>query len=492
MMSYAGVDLPIVSNALAAWIEQNINPNEAYEFDSFFDANSMTCLPVPDKYTPPAVQCGVLYWPTHATRWSVFHTVLSGEQLAALRTSLASGESEESDKAGYPSALLKLDDDRHPAVEAQMYILPPRPLMGWFKQKDVQEPEIPGPPIAQDQPGDLGYHELNDMWLVTLVDERYFWWFRQGDPLAGTWVRLVDSLFNALRITSPVPADIGEGYPSPKGRWRIKRRPLPVMLDAVAYSIGRRVIRKLDGTVELQTWEQAREASKNFLLEQYAEAQDGVVPELSDRSFGRIAGGMLEQDDLRRRVPQYLDIIYAKDGSKIEQVALKTLSIPEYENFIGMSNEVASIRIDDVGTNEVWDKEKVAKDWYGWYLANVDTTMAGLVKWDACAWQDYVRWMHRTNSQLMTRVGRPPWPLGVARGLCDDVEPEDEYGYGYTGNVECVQVLRDVCIDACCTDGSVNITITKFYECVQKCPDEVECGPIVQEVCENPDCDEEA
>ncbi len=85
MMSYNGIDLPIVTPEFSAWVAANIPPGHVFEFDTHYDSNATACLPVPPAFEPPPIRTGVLHWPTGASRWATFHTVMTGPQVAALR-----------------------------------------------------------------------------------------------------------------------------------------------------------------------------------------------------------------------------------------------------------------------------------------------------------------------------------------------------------------------------------------------------------------------
>lgn len=405
MMSYAGIELPTVPPKLAAWVETNIPPREVYEFSPHYDTNSMAGIPAPPPFVPPPVRPGILYWPTGASRWAIYHTVLTGEQMAEMRTVLAEGQG----NGGYKKADLVLDDGKT-TLTTQMTMVPPRPLSGWFPEStDGKLPTI-----------DLDYREMNDLWLVTLVDTRFFWWFRQGTPTTSTFKTMVEGMITALGETATVPSTFGENYPTPKTRWSQAARPVPVLLDAACSAVGRKLVRKLDGTLEFQTWEEARDAAKNFLVRQYelsAPSTPLAPPALSEADFARIAGGVLDYEDLRRHVPATVQVYYSTTAKQDKTLA--SLAIPDYLSYTGRVNEAAVVRIDDLSGGETSSLStfvtEAAGDWYGWQLANVNLVLGGLAGWDGCGWQEAVRW--DANGPPTTRVVRPPFGLGAALGV---------------------------------------------------------------------------
>lgn len=424
MMSYAGVDLPLVDAGLAEWIEKNISPAFAHEFDPGVDDNQMACLPIPEEYEPPPVRVGELYWPTGASRWGVFHTVVNGDQLAQLRTALSTGSQ-------YGPANLVMDDARVDSVGTPkgtitavgMTMLPPKPLSGQF-------PEVTQLTLAAND-----YRELNKLWLVTLVDDRFWWWFKQPTDgelnphtdTDGTWSDYVGLIFTALGIAAP--SFSASGYPLPKDRWHLFHRPLPLVLDAVATAIGLKVVRKLDGTVLLQSWPQALVQARDVLMpRQYAPA-DLITgqKDLGNTDMGRLAGGLIDYEDLRRSVPATGRVVWSDaDNASFYDHSLTSLAIGEYIAFGGRTGELAVIRIDNLNgaentattaTPSIWNQ--AARDWFGWRLANWDVTFGGVAQWDGCGWQDAVIWS-QSASEIFTRVTKPPYVLGAGRGMCTD------------------------------------------------------------------------
>jgi hypothetical protein len=88
--------------------------------------------------------------------------------------------------------------------------------------------------------------------LLTLVDERFYWWFKSAEiEVTGgttTWAELYAAIGTALGIT--ITADeVPAAYLKPPTALTSRHDALPVLLDAVASSVGQRVVRRLDGSV---------------------------------------------------------------------------------------------------------------------------------------------------------------------------------------------------------------------------------------------------
>lgn len=421
MMSYAGIDLPIVTPALASWVEKTIPPGDLFEFDPTLSLDAMGCLPVPQSLSLPPVRVGRLTWPTGVSRWATFYTVLTGEQLKALRLALIPDPGV--NLGGYPAAPLILDDNKT-TLTVQMTLLPPRPLSGYssaFVEYTGDGTDAYGE-IFQD---DETHGELNDLYLVTLVDARYFWWFRQitTNLPTGDWSLLVEALLEALGFTinpaDPEWADLDLGYPSPGPRWQnIKLLPIPLLIDAAATSTGRRAIRKMDtGAVAFQRWDEARTQAQALYARQYTETGELEEYDLTTIDFARVAGGSFPAEELRRTVPASVRVTTSDDFSDQEVVTLASLSLGAYKSITGRANEQAIIKLSNGDLLTVAIAERAAVDWYGWQLSNHDITLAGIAAWDACAWQEGVVWDHGAD-KIVTRVYRPPFPLGAAKGTC--------------------------------------------------------------------------
>lgn len=446
MMSYAGIDLPILTPALAAWVEANIPPGMVAEVDTEHSRDALGCLPLPAPFDPPPIRPGTLYWPTGASRWATFHTVLTREQLDEVRLALIPDPS--TDLGGYPTGDLVIDDDRG-SVTVAMTMLPPRPLSGWSPEPTVFAADYVDPgtcaeqcagdcvdpestacldcldncdePTGNPAQDDEIFGETNDLYLVTLVDARYFWWAMPVSTSATTWETLFTDLLAAVGLVGTELDLMGVGYPPPGTRWQVKNQPPGLVMDAAAEAVGRRVIRRMDtGNVEFPAWHQARSQSQALYARQYTDEAGTAEGDLTTEDFARVAGGSMPANELRRNVPATVKVVEGDDGTTASFTAtLASLDMEQYgfpsQEILGRSGETATIRLDDGITQDIADT--AAADWYGWQLANVDLTLAGVAEWDACAWQDHVLWQH-AGGRVITRVVRPPLSNGAAKGLC--------------------------------------------------------------------------
>jgi hypothetical protein len=183
---------------------------------------------------PPRSQ--TLRWPRGAARWAVGRFLATDNELARIRQYVHGG-------SAYRAAPLVLTDERGHTTTTSLFLLPARPAFQ----------------IAGDR----------QLWALTLVDDRYWWWERRGTVavtlprynelghvlVAGTtWASLFAQIGALLGTTLAVSPSVSASYGYPPVVLAGLRHPLPLVLDAAAAMVGRRVVRALDGTVTLQAY----------------------------------------------------------------------------------------------------------------------------------------------------------------------------------------------------------------------------------------------
>lgn len=177
----------------------------------------------------PAVRVGDWFYPNGACRWSVFRGLATSSMVAAMLAATGGNSSASFTMRNVPSTPYAQPDANY-TLESFLYMLPPRPL------------------------GELG-GTFDGLYLVTLVDERYYW---QNSPISlrvtkdTTWASLISQIATALSVTisgSAVP--VAYGQPEPDSQLWTNMENVAVLLDAIAFNIGRVVVRGLDGTYQL-------------------------------------------------------------------------------------------------------------------------------------------------------------------------------------------------------------------------------------------------
>ncbi len=183
---------------------------------------------------------GAFYYPTGASRWSVFRGLATSSMAKAMlqacqpiSLSLPMEPQTFTMKVNPIAPYHDNNDVASYTVETSMYMLPPRPLA--------------------DHGGNF-----DGLYLITLVDERYYF---QGTPASGrpreteTWDELLNFLFDSLGVASYSYSAIANAYVRPEidSQFWSNYENAATLLDAAAANIGRSVVRKMDGSYTVET-----------------------------------------------------------------------------------------------------------------------------------------------------------------------------------------------------------------------------------------------
>lgn len=205
------------------------------------------------------LQLGQLYWPTGASRFGAGFFLVSSDFLEKLPQYDVTGANDAEDTVGglrstvnymhrYEAKTLNLiEGDKQ--LQAKMWMLPPRPL---FQQRRV-------PSGLSENVARIPYSHLNGIWVLPLVDARYWWWnFTTGDfqlPSCSTWETLFKTIFKKLGYTDEQitidPISVDYLFPHSVLRGASQFTEVPLLLDTIANSCGTRVILNYDGTVRV-------------------------------------------------------------------------------------------------------------------------------------------------------------------------------------------------------------------------------------------------
>lgn len=272
MPTFCGVILSQPTAELAAHVEHYVSLKDIVEFRPTQHWERIAqAMPFPNQIDRP-VKLGRLWWPTGASRFAIGHFLATESQLSAIR-------------AAGPFPGMLVISDGITSILAPMSMLPPRPLT-----------QVPGDAAHYLKwllpVGDFG--KLGEpVYIITMVDDRYFWWDRPyvpisiteqrfaGDTNGTTWAQLFAVLGTALGITINVDV-IDAPYIYPAASLSEYNDRLPLLLDLCAASIGQRVIRTFDGKVYTQ---RARTA--------LAQVQKNLAANLTNR----VAGGRFALDN---------------------------------------------------------------------------------------------------------------------------------------------------------------------------------------------------
>lgn len=294
--SYGGVYLSCVDEAVAGYLAAVCDPGEVLQF-ALPATHNLWHLPIPSLPPLPPVIPNVLSWPADASRFATYYALVTDEDMATLRPLCFTVD-------GPVAQTLLLTGDDVEEISTELFALAPRPLA-----------QISG---------------LNGLWLLPLVDDRYFWWMKSANIEPAiyprtTWADYFSLLATALGVSiSVTTVPSAYSYPSLQ-RFTAYQQPLPLLLDAAARTVGMRVVRDLDGAVTVQDYAAAR-----------AIEDIEVDLALGDTRY-RKSGGAFHVGELKRGVPDTVTVVFPRLDGNIEvqkvhtvDVTLATLALSEY------------------------------------------------------------------------------------------------------------------------------------------------------------------
>jgi hypothetical protein len=197
-----------------------------------------------------------LFWPmTTASRWGYGHYLCGSDTAQKISNAVFSGN------GAYTLTQFKLGNpETNPAgtinfqgkgetISLQMYVLPPKPLSAIRGLKG----------------------QIQSLYLITLVDPRYFWWWSNlsqgGMPVVigndTTWDSLLGTIKSILNIN--ITGDsVNSSYLQPSIQaYTLPFEPLPLIIDSIMANIGMRFVAGLDGTYAMQLYNTALTALNN-------------------------------------------------------------------------------------------------------------------------------------------------------------------------------------------------------------------------------------
>lgn len=366
-LSYAGITLPLATPKLERIVAE-LNPTRYFTEADFWNFDSplhTTRVPTPPLPQLPEFALGRLHWPTGASRPAWFHQVVTTSILDSIRDVVGN--------PGSPQDLYISDGRTGHEVTASMYMLPARPL------------------------GVLG-SGASDTWLLTLTDQRFYWYFRRTSVTAApvSWAGLYAAVGNALGVqVINEPVDASYGVPSDK--WVGYYQPSPPLLDAIATQVGQRIVVGLDGVVRALNWETAQSESNTQVT----------------NGSRLIMGGTIPPQDIARYVPASVNVLFRDNASDTVphtvNVTLGSLAITDYGAYTGLAGFSQILYADTPydGTNTAVVNAyatAAAEDWYGWRLADADVAYPHIEPWAPTGWEDAVEWTTQLRERAVWEV----------------------------------------------------------------------------------------
>jgi hypothetical protein len=355
----------------------------------------------PDFSDPPEIKLGRVLWPTGASHFATGVFLATQSQLEAIVKVVAPSQL----SVPATSGILKLWDEEDPAaattISLTMYLLRPWPL---FQSSDTDS-------------------DIERLWLLPLVDSRYFWWQKSDEVLvteSSTWTTLVAAVVAALETTqSPALGTVDDDYLIPHESLSSSYDYLPPLLDAIAYSIGRRVVVNYNGTLSLQKPQNAVIA-QDALLTTWATltTQGGshnpdAYPNDYNLPFVVPSNVVMSYPELDIRVADTTEpTSYDTDSVTLASItAINSLYRGVKQYTADKVVQTTAIRWMD-GVSPQNDTQLLAlatqwaEDWYRWQATGQFRVFGTIVPWIGDGGVAYTEW--ETWPRLQTRITRPP------------------------------------------------------------------------------------
>jgi len=420
MIQYQGRKLLYEVEGVQDWIEDNIDLQSIYSHAPH-GASIRPTVPYPDH---PPIKINQLYWPTGAQRWGIFYGLARQKDLLGIYGLPPRGG------AAIDRLTLGISD-----ADQNTY------------QIDVDGMTLL-PPVSIDfvPPGKRS--QADGLYIIPIVDQRYFWqWQSTGDltiTSGTTWASLFGTIataINAVLALSPIHTfyltpsieDLTRDYGN-----------AAAMLDAMSHSVGHRIVMELNGIVKSQTffvaddpisqnlasgWKGVSGGAKSVHLDAANELiRDGafhytVVPDAVRISFPRLC----------ENAPETLDDRYAYtfgvlgtvpiatspeegpwalpptiwQGSEVPLTAAagstqKPILSTAGANFLPFPAPELLANNTDLSNLAA----RIAWDFYRGLVWQYDLTFAGIVPWRPSAYDDFVVWSVGTLRNQAEGTGR--------------------------------------------------------------------------------------
>lgn len=396
MISYAGIDLLFSTERVREWVRTNIDPAELLQFGvRHWPGRNLTHIPFKPPDLPKKIELDVLHWPTSASRFAVGWYVVDQGTLDLIRTEVYGANG-----LGYAAKNLIIDDG-YDDLTASLWMLPATPLQA----------------IGED-----------GLYLLTLVDERYFWWNQAAaitvTENTTTWTQLYAAIAAALGVSITVDA-IDADYLKPPASAGTKYEALPLLLDAVAYATGRRIVRQFDGTI--RAW------SPTNALAQEITSLAAVEDKLAGGELSLSTSG----DDNTALVPRSVTVTFPRLDSGVPSgthhvvtITLTSLALSQYGSFTGYTGSkvfhASALAAYPGPTNSaqlLTLTTQIANDWYLWQLGRTNLSIVGYPGWTLSGLEDAVQLRHESG-RIFTRI---------LRGTFDD-DVEELFYVGSAGS----------------------------------------------------------
>jgi hypothetical protein len=285
------------------------------------------------------------------------------------------------------------------------------------------------------------------MWLVTLVDVRYWWWYKAAQievtSSSEPWATFIAAIASALGATITVPT-VPAAYLNPPTDLTVRNDPLPIVLDAAAYSIGMRLVANLDGTFKLQGGQAAIDAF-NPQLANHRIVAGGPISLFPVTSSFNAAN---PDNDVFESLPNAVNVAFPITRHTFPNCPPYVSNQPLSGLTVAPLSQIKNVTLNGVKpfrstaapgyntTGTLLNKTEldtlaaqIATDFYLWQLGPNDTQFSGAVNYTPEGLHD-IEWTHPGAATILTRVQRMPWNDQVT-----DLQHSGTYGSNVVADI---------------------------------------------------------
>lgn len=456
MIKYAGVPLTLSTPQIERWVSDNLDLSDwliGFADERFIDRK----LAWRRQRPMPQPRIGCLHWPAGASRWATGWFLASESQLSSILEVVGVSEpTAQAFQIGSSTAVAGFDTGGEAAegtyrlIETDLFLLPP---------------------IALAYTGGA----RKNLYLLPLVDERYFWnneintdglsvWDATDDRW-GNWTTLKDLFVDAMGIDISLGTSIVSEWQfydkqafwhDPKRKDR--RASLPMLLDAYAANIGRTVVRQFDGSVGINSIDSAATTHtvnlKNFAKLRRAGtdvfgAANPMSPAITTPNFAGLRGLAVPASVIVTFPKTDRNTGFEARGTSQEdcwyesEVTLASLSLADFSS--GSIADYKRLIVDSASAMYANDENfsgdptnktaldalaiKIATDFYKRLTYSMDSTFNGVCRFIVNAAYDSIEVVYR-KSDCSTRVRSEPlnnYPDCFQHQVENSLDPVGDY-----------------------------------------------------------------
>lgn len=251
-LTLSDIPLTICTDEIDAWVRKNIHQDDVWQFSPRqwpgFGLAGIAFRTDTARVKP--VKPGLFVWPQGAARWAYGYYLCSTFGIDQIRN-LAYGAN---DGKQMNALTLKMSTPEllsgGEQFQTQVYLLRAIPLFA------IQ-------PAVFDSQNPPTF--VNGLYLIVVVDARYFWQFKSTPLITITsstvWTDLLNQTATALGISLNIDS-IDSRYLHPSKMLGLSFENAAIYMDALCSNIGHRFVRKLDGSCSTQTFSTAQSQRK--------------------------------------------------------------------------------------------------------------------------------------------------------------------------------------------------------------------------------------